>query len=186
MLVRWSRWEIIHYMVMVVIHVITMRNYSLHGDVGYLGDRSAWILPFTSGGFIYIAMVTVLPELLREKMDARLVISMALLFFTLVIRITSREHCCPESKPCYNMIQGILRSFNQSPVTGWWREHCGPWIKALFQDDWGNIVVPESRILSLVSIAVQKIHNDWIDNRINSLALSQHKPFYFAMFILPV
>ena len=38
-----------------------------------VGDRSAWILPFTAGGFIYIAMVSVLPELLHEKMDAKLV-----------------------------------------------------------------------------------------------------------------
>lgn len=33
---------------------------------GFAGDRTAWILPFTSGGFIYIAMVTVLPDLLKE------------------------------------------------------------------------------------------------------------------------
>lgn len=26
---------------------------------------SAWVLPFTAGGFIYIAMVTILPELLE-------------------------------------------------------------------------------------------------------------------------
>lgn len=31
------------------------------------GDRTAWILPFTSGGFIYIALVTVVPDLLEEK-----------------------------------------------------------------------------------------------------------------------
>jgi len=31
------------------------------------GDRTAWILPFTSGGFIYIALVTVVPELLKER-----------------------------------------------------------------------------------------------------------------------
>jgi zinc transporter 13 len=30
------------------------------------GDRTAWILPFTSGGFIYIALVTVVPDLLKE------------------------------------------------------------------------------------------------------------------------
>ena len=33
----------------------------------FLGDRTAWILPFTSGGFIYIALVTVVPDLLEEK-----------------------------------------------------------------------------------------------------------------------
>ncbi|XP_064629946.1 zinc transporter ZIP13-like isoform X2 [Lineus longissimus] len=31
------------------------------------GDSTAWILPFTSGGFIYIALVTVAPDLLKEK-----------------------------------------------------------------------------------------------------------------------
>lgn len=30
------------------------------------GDTTAAILPFTAGGFIYIALVTVVPELLRE------------------------------------------------------------------------------------------------------------------------
>lgn len=32
-----------------------------------LGDSTAWVLPFTSGGFIYIAMVTIVPELLQES-----------------------------------------------------------------------------------------------------------------------
>ncbi|XP_061194541.1 zinc transporter ZIP13-like [Saccostrea echinata] len=31
------------------------------------GESTAWILPFTSGGFIYIALVTVVPDLLDEK-----------------------------------------------------------------------------------------------------------------------
>ncbi|XP_012935702.1 zinc transporter ZIP13 [Aplysia californica] len=31
------------------------------------GERTAWILPFTSGGFMYIALVTVVPDLLQEK-----------------------------------------------------------------------------------------------------------------------
>ncbi|XP_068117576.1 zinc transporter ZIP13 [Hyperolius riggenbachi] len=31
------------------------------------GEATAWILPFTSGGFLYIALVTVLPDLLTEK-----------------------------------------------------------------------------------------------------------------------
>jgi len=30
------------------------------------GDASAWVLPFTSGGFIYIALVTIVPDLLKE------------------------------------------------------------------------------------------------------------------------
>ncbi|XP_075693939.1 zinc transporter ZIP13 [Rhinoderma darwinii] len=31
------------------------------------GEAVAWILPFTSGGFLYIALVNVLPDLLEEK-----------------------------------------------------------------------------------------------------------------------
>lgn len=31
------------------------------------GDSTAWILPFTAGGFLYIALVGVMPELLQEK-----------------------------------------------------------------------------------------------------------------------
>ncbi|XP_057307342.1 zinc transporter ZIP13-like [Hydractinia symbiolongicarpus] len=30
------------------------------------GDSSAWVLPFTSGGFVYISMVTIVPDLLKE------------------------------------------------------------------------------------------------------------------------
>lgn len=33
----------------------------------FTGENTAWILPFTSGGFIYIALVTVVPDLLDEK-----------------------------------------------------------------------------------------------------------------------
>lgn len=32
-----------------------------------LGAKTAWILPFTAGGFIHIAMVSILPDLLREE-----------------------------------------------------------------------------------------------------------------------
>lgn len=34
---------------------------------GSIESRTSWILPFTAGGFLHIALVTVLPELLREK-----------------------------------------------------------------------------------------------------------------------
>lgn len=30
------------------------------------GDRTSAILPFTAGGFIYIALVTVVPDILKE------------------------------------------------------------------------------------------------------------------------
>jgi zinc transporter 13 len=33
------------------------------------GDKTAWILPFTSGGFLYIALVTVLPDLLGDHIS---------------------------------------------------------------------------------------------------------------------
>ncbi|KAM3919071.1 LOW QUALITY PROTEIN: zinc transporter ZIP13 [Leptodactylus fuscus] len=33
----------------------------------WAGEAVAWILPFTSGGFLYIALVNVLPDLLEEK-----------------------------------------------------------------------------------------------------------------------
>ncbi|KAM7354636.1 zinc transporter catecholamines up [Cochliomyia hominivorax] len=35
--------------------------------VGTDADVAAWVLPFTAGGFIYIATVSVLPELLKES-----------------------------------------------------------------------------------------------------------------------
>ena len=41
------------------------------------GDSTACLLSFTSGGFLYIALVTILPELLRET-DGRLVIVVSL------------------------------------------------------------------------------------------------------------
>ena len=30
-------------------------------------NATAWILPFTSGGFLYIALVNVMPDLLQES-----------------------------------------------------------------------------------------------------------------------
>lgn len=32
-----------------------------------LGERTAWILPFTAGGFLHIALVSVLPDIVQEK-----------------------------------------------------------------------------------------------------------------------
>jgi zinc transporter 13 len=43
------------------------------------GDSTAWILPFTSGGFIYIAMVTVIPDLLKETCPKESLKQMALI-----------------------------------------------------------------------------------------------------------
>ena len=46
-----------------------------------VAQSSAWILPFTAGGFIYIACVTVLPDLLEDNslaQSAREVVAMIL------------------------------------------------------------------------------------------------------------
>ncbi|KFM80038.1 Zinc transporter ZIP13, partial [Stegodyphus mimosarum] len=37
------------------------------GSVDKVGACTSWILPFTSGGFLNIALVNVLPDLLKEK-----------------------------------------------------------------------------------------------------------------------
>lgn len=34
--------------------------------LGANGESAPWVMPFTAGGFIYIATVSVLPELLEE------------------------------------------------------------------------------------------------------------------------
>ena len=34
------------------------------------GARSSWILPFTAGGFIYIALVSIVPDMLRDETTA--------------------------------------------------------------------------------------------------------------------
>jgi zinc transporter ZupT len=31
------------------------------------GDATSWILPFTSGGFLYISLVGIVPDMLKEK-----------------------------------------------------------------------------------------------------------------------
>ena len=39
---------------------------ALTADAATLGDRTAWILPFTAGGFMHIALVHLLPDLMAE------------------------------------------------------------------------------------------------------------------------
>ncbi|XP_067007722.2 zinc transporter ZIP13 homolog [Anabrus simplex] len=39
----------------------------LSGAAGAVEARTSWILPFTAGGFLHIALVTVLPDLLKEE-----------------------------------------------------------------------------------------------------------------------
>jgi zinc transporter 7 len=49
---------------------IKLKNLFLGNVLALLGtseESSPWILPFTAGGFIYIATVSVLPELLEES-----------------------------------------------------------------------------------------------------------------------
>lgn len=41
--------------------VFSLASESLGGDIA-----TTWILPFTAGGFIYIALVSVIPELLEN------------------------------------------------------------------------------------------------------------------------
>ena len=31
------------------------------------GDVTSWILPFTSGGFLYISLVGIIPEIVKEE-----------------------------------------------------------------------------------------------------------------------
>lgn len=39
---------------------------ALSGGTGSIEARTSWMLPFTAGGFLHIALVTVLPDLLKE------------------------------------------------------------------------------------------------------------------------
>ncbi|XP_068177265.1 zinc transporter ZIP13 [Antennarius striatus] len=43
-------------------------------------DATAWILPFTSGGFLYIALVNVLPDLLKESNLRQSILQILLIF----------------------------------------------------------------------------------------------------------
>ncbi|KDR22377.1 hypothetical protein L798_01091 [Zootermopsis nevadensis] len=40
---------------------------ALSGATSNVESRTSWILPFTAGGFLHIALVTVLPDLLQEE-----------------------------------------------------------------------------------------------------------------------
>ena len=35
------------------------------------GEQVAWILPFTSGGFIYVALCTVVPDIVNKDTSPR-------------------------------------------------------------------------------------------------------------------
>ncbi|KAM4617616.1 zinc transporter ZIP13 isoform 1-T2 [Discoglossus pictus] len=51
------------------------------------GETVAWILPFTSGGFLYIALVNVLPELLEEKDAWNSLVHVLLISFGIAVMI---------------------------------------------------------------------------------------------------
>ena len=44
--------------------------FALTADASSVGHQTEWMLPFTAGGFIHIALVSLLPDLIRES-DAR-------------------------------------------------------------------------------------------------------------------
>jgi solute carrier family 39 (zinc transporter), member 13 len=33
----------------------------------FIEEKTSWVIPFTAGGFLHIALVTVLPELIAER-----------------------------------------------------------------------------------------------------------------------
>merc|ERR1719427_722317 len=49
------------------------------------GDASCWVLPFTSGGFIYISCVTILPDLVQETSFVESVKQMLALFLGIAV-----------------------------------------------------------------------------------------------------
>ncbi|KAG9475824.1 hypothetical protein GDO78_003959 [Eleutherodactylus coqui] len=50
-----------------------------------VGEAVAWILPFTSGGFLYIALVNVLPDLLEEENTRNSLIQVLLISVGIVV-----------------------------------------------------------------------------------------------------
>lgn len=41
--------------------------FALTADASFVGNQTDWMLPFTAGGFIHIALVSLLPDLIRES-----------------------------------------------------------------------------------------------------------------------
>ncbi|CAK9805989.1 Zinc transporter ZIP13 [Anthophora quadrimaculata] len=52
---------------------------------GEVGARTYWILPFTAGGFLHIGMVTILPELLKERNPKESLKQLAALILGIVV-----------------------------------------------------------------------------------------------------
>ena len=49
-----------------MVHVAAQHPQPVRAPPPAAEETVAWILPFTSGGFLYIALVNVLPDLLEE------------------------------------------------------------------------------------------------------------------------
>jgi len=52
---------------------------------------TAWILPFTAGGFIYIATVSVIPELLQDSKIAQSIVEIAALITGVLMMVVIAE-----------------------------------------------------------------------------------------------
>jgi zinc transporter 13 len=62
-----SKWEAVKAQVSIASVTILGSIIILCADsADVVGIKTAWILPFTSGGFLHIALVSILPELLNE------------------------------------------------------------------------------------------------------------------------
>lgn len=63
-----TKWEAVRAQVSIAfVTVLGALAILLADSADAVGARTAWILPFTSGGFLHISLVSILPELLAEK-----------------------------------------------------------------------------------------------------------------------
>ncbi|RXM91178.1 Zinc transporter SLC39A7 [Acipenser ruthenus] len=53
---------------------------------------TAWILPFTAGGFIYIATVSVIPELLHDSKPVQSLLEILALLFGVAMMVLIAEY----------------------------------------------------------------------------------------------
>uniref|UniRef100_A0A3Q0KS68 Putative solute carrier family 39 (zinc transporter) n=1 Tax=Schistosoma mansoni TaxID=6183 RepID=A0A3Q0KS68_SCHMA len=56
---------------------------TLCANASVTGCTTKWILPFTAGGFLYIALVSLLPDILKELSFKESIIHLSLMFFGL-------------------------------------------------------------------------------------------------------
>lgn len=57
----------------------------IFGSSDSIENKTSWILPFTAGGFLHIALVTVLPELVQEESKSESWKQLCSLFFGIVV-----------------------------------------------------------------------------------------------------